>query len=195
MVDSQWRIKKLLVPVGALILCASTASADVISDWNIQAGQRIGASTPPRRGPSSVVDIAMVHLAMHDAVQAFERRYAPYCIGIANASGSPVAAASKAARDVLVGLFPAQEATIELTYSTLNATYISQGLMVAADAGEDAGRQAADCILDKRLASDNFHRNTPDSFMGGTGIGDWRPTVSARQRPAPSPCPAISWRG
>ena len=49
--------------------------------------------------------------------------------------------------------------------------------MVAMDAGEDAGRQAADCILDKRLASDNFHRNTPDSFMGGTGIGDWRPTV------------------
>ena len=195
MVDSQWRIKKLLVPVGALILCASTASADVISDWYIQAGQRIAASTPPRRGPSNVLDFAMVHLAMHDAVQAFERRYEPYCIGIANASGSPVAAASKAARDVLVGLFPAQEATIELAYSTLNATYISQGLMVAADAGEDAGRQAADCILDKRLASDNFNRNTPDSFMGGTGIGEWRPTVPlVNNQPVPMIRP-ISWRG
>ena len=47
MADSQWRIKKLLVPVCALLLCASTASADVISDWNIQAGQRIAAATPP----------------------------------------------------------------------------------------------------------------------------------------------------
>jgi hypothetical protein len=159
------------------MLCASTASADVIADWNVVAGQRIAASTPPRRGPSSVLDLAMVHLAMHDAVQAFERRYEPYCTGIANASGSPVAAASKAARDVLVGLFPAQEGTIDTAYSTLNAGYINQGLMVAGDAGEDAGRQAADCILDKRLESDNFNRNTPDSFMGGTGIGDWRPTV------------------
>lgn len=175
--ERQRRMKKLLVPFCALILCASTASADVISDWNIQTGQRIAASTPPRRGPSAVLDFAVVHLAMHDAVQAFERRYEPYCIAIANASGSPVAAASKAARDVLVGLFPAQEATIDAAYSSLNASYISQGLMVAGDAGEDAGRQAADCILDKRLASDNFNRNTPDSFMGGTGIGEWRPTV------------------
>jgi hypothetical protein len=88
---------------------------------------------------------------------------------------------------VLVGLFPAQEATIDVAYSSLNATYINQGLMVAADAGEDAGRQAADCILDRRLASDNYNRNTPDSFVGGTGIGEWRPTVplDANNQPVP----------
>ena len=115
MVDSQWRIKKLFVPVCALILSASVASADVISDWNIQAGQTIAASMS-RRGPSSVVDVAMVHLAMHDAVRPSSGGTQPYCIGIANASGSPVAAASKAARDVLVGLFPAQETAIHLAY-------------------------------------------------------------------------------
>src|ERR1700754_3204606 len=136
-------MRKLLFPICALIIGASTASADVISDWNIQTGQRVAASTPPRRGPSAVLDFAMVHLVMHDAVQAFERRYEPYCVAITNASGSPVAAASKAARDVLVGLFPAQEATIEAAYLSFNATYISQGLMVAGDGGEDAGRQAA----------------------------------------------------
>ena len=118
-------MRKLLFPACAILFCASTAGADVISDWNIVAAQRIAAASPPRRGPSNVIDYAMVHLAMHDAVQAFEKRYDPYCTQITGASGSPVAAASKAARDVLVGLFPTQLATIDAAYSSLNATYIS----------------------------------------------------------------------
>lgn len=169
-------MKKILLPACALLLWTSTAGADVISDWNIQTGQRVGASMPPRRGPSGVLDFAVVHLAMHDAVQAFERRYQPYCAAIPDASGSPVAAASKAARDVLVGLFPLQTDTIDAAHATFTATYISQGLMVANDPGEAAGAAAAACILDRRLAEDNANRTTPDSFMGGTGIGEWRPT-------------------
>src|SRR5688500_14173595 len=135
-------MKKSCVFACALVLCASTARADVIADWNLQTGQRIGTASPARRGPSSVLDFAVVHLAMHDAVQAFDRRYEPYCVAIAGASGSPVAAASKAARDVLVGLFPNQTGTIDLAYDSLNAGYITQGLMVANDTGRIAGAQA-----------------------------------------------------
>ena len=173
-------MKKPCIIACALFLCASTADADVISDWNIQTGQRIGASNPPRRGPSSALDFAMVHLAMHDAVQAFENRYRPYCVAVSNPSGSPVAAASKAARDVLVGLFgtqAGQTATIDAAYTTLTAAYISQGLMIANDAGASVGEAAASCILDRRLAEDNARRATPDSFRGGTSPGEWRPTV------------------
>ena len=124
-----------------------------------------------------MLDFAVVHLAMHDAVQAFEHRYQPYCSAVGNASGSPVAAASQAAHDVLVALFPGQQAATDAAQATLTAAYIGRGLMVADDPGEDAGRQAAECILDRRLATDNFNRNTPDSFLGGNGIGQWRPTV------------------
>src|SRR5262245_54086276 len=145
---------KLVLAACALLLCASTAGADVISDWNIQTAQRVAASSPPRRGPSAVIDFAMVHLAMYDAVQGFEKRYEPYCTQIIGATGSPVAAASKAARDVLVGLFPAQTATIDTAYTSLNMTYISQGLMVPGDQGASAGAAAAKCILDRRLAAD-----------------------------------------
>ena len=124
-----------------------------------------------------MLDFAVVHLAMHDAVQAFEHRYQPYCSAVGNASGSAVAAASQAAHDVLVALFPGQQAATDAAQATLTAAYIGQGLMVADDPGEDAGRQAAECILDRRLATDNFNRNAPDSFLGGNGIGQWRPTV------------------
>jgi hypothetical protein len=173
-------MKKICLIACALFLCASTAGADVISDWNITTGQRVAASNPPRRGPSAVLDFAVVHLAMHDAVQAFERKYQHYCVAVSSPSGSPVAAASKAARDVLVGLFgdqPGQTAAIDAAYNTFNATYISQGLMVVNDAGAAAGAAAAACILDRRLADDNAERSTPDSFRGGELPGEWRPTV------------------
>jgi hypothetical protein len=127
-----------------------------------------------------VLDFAMVHLAMHDAVQAFERRYRHYCVAVPNPAGSPVAAASKAARDVLVGLFgdqPGQTAAIDAAYATFTANYISQGLMSANDAGVSVGAAAAGCILDRRLAEDNARRATPDSFRGGELPGEWRPTV------------------
>jgi hypothetical protein len=125
----------------------------------------------------------MVHLAMHDAIQAFERRYESYCIAIPNATGSPVAAASGAARDVLVGLFPAQTSIIDAAYVALNATYVSQGLMVAGDAGESVGAAAASCMLEQRLAADNAGRTTPDSFRGGTGLGEWVATVFTNGQP------------
>jgi hypothetical protein len=49
--------------------------------------------------------------------------------------------------------------------------------MAANDPGAAAGAAAAKCLLDQRLAENNANRNTPDSFRGGTGVGDWRPTV------------------
>lgn len=176
-------MRKILVPACVVILCASTAGADVISDFNIVTGQRVAAAVPARRGPSSALDFAVVHLAMHDAVQAFERRYQAYCIAIPDAAGSPVAAAARAARDVLVGLFPAQQMAIDMAYTSLTDTYIQQGLMTAGDPGAAAGAQAAACILDRRLAADNAKRTTPDSFMGGTGPGEWRPTVLVNNQP------------
>jgi hypothetical protein len=180
-------MKKSCVLVCALLLCASTAGADVISDWNLETGRRVGGTPPARRGPSGALDFAVVHLAMHDAVQAFERRYQPYCVAIPNASGSPVAAASKAARDVLVASFPLQAAAIDAEYARLTALYIAQGLMVANDPGASAGAIAAQCMVDRRLPGpngDTAKRNTPDTFIGGTGAGEWRAT-------APSP-PAMT---
>jgi hypothetical protein len=83
-------------------------------DWNVFAAQAIDAGARP--GPSSVFDFAMVHAAMHDAVQAIEGRFQPYCAAIPNASGSPIAAAATAAHDVLVSLFPTQTGTLNPIY-------------------------------------------------------------------------------
>jgi hypothetical protein len=167
-------MKKSWLIACALFLCASTVSADVISDWNIRTGQTI-APLGMRRGPSATLDFAMVHIAMHDAVQAYERRFEPYCAALTPTAGSPVAAASKAARDVLAALFPAQTPAIDAAYAALTAQYIGQHLMVANDAGIAVGEQAAACILERKDA-DNLARARPDTFIGGTAPGEWRPT-------------------
>src|SRR5947207_373521 len=62
----------------SLVVCgylswASPASADVVVDWNSIASQTIFTAVPPRPGPTAILDLAMVHAAMHDAVQAIEK--------------------------------------------------------------------------------------------------------------------------
>jgi hypothetical protein len=167
---------KKSVLIACLLLCTGSTFADVIADWNSRTLQ--ASATGARRGPSGVLDLPMVHLAMHDAVQAYERRYTFYCSAAPNPTGTPVAAAAAAAHAVLVGLFPAQVDALTATYATLTAQYIQQGLMSAGDPGAAIGQQAAACMLG-RLQADNALRNRPDSFVGGTGIGEWRPTVPA----------------
>ena len=69
--------------LAAIIACgiAQPAAADVITDWNEKAvafvlGRNMG---PP---PAERV-IAMVHVAMFDAVNSIERRYRPYLVAAA----------------------------------------------------------------------------------------------------------------
>jgi hypothetical protein len=164
-------MKKIWLAGCALLVCASAARADVVVDWNIQTQQSIAAGA--RRGPSGLFDFAIVHAAMHDVVQAFEHRFEMYCGPIAGASGSPIAAAATAAHDVLVGLFPAQQGTLDTALTTSLAKY-----HVTGDPGTAVGQQAAACVL-QRLAADNLKRAQPDTFVGGTGPGEWRPTSPA----------------
>ena len=94
--------------IGMILLCtiavaaqAAPARADVVTDWN--------AITFQIGGPSIQRTLAMVHVAIFDAVNSIERRYAPYHSLIDVASGaSAEAAAAAAARGVLIRRFPAQ---------------------------------------------------------------------------------------
>ena len=55
-------------------------------------------------GAAPLLDFAIVHAAIHDAVHAYGKRFKHYAVEIGHATGSPVAAAARAARDVLVSL-------------------------------------------------------------------------------------------
>jgi hypothetical protein len=157
-----------------IAIIAGTAGiirADAVSDWN-----EITVNTtlvpPGRPGPSNVLDIATVQLAVYDAVQAIERDYKPYCGEIQGASGSPEAAAAKAAHDVLVNRFPAQTAALD----TIFADYLTAHQISILDAGIPVGATAAACVINMRANDGSFPVGYP-AFIGGTDVGVWRPTT------------------
>ena len=160
----------LVIGLATLLMASSIAQADVVADWNAIASQ---TAIPVRPGPSAILDMAMVHAAMHDAIQAFEGRFESYSAPIPNASGSPVAAAATAAHDVLVAQFPMQAGPLD----TLLDDYLN-GRGLTGDAGIAIGHQAAANILNLRAGDGSFPNPSPD-FAGDTDPGDWRPTPPA----------------
>lgn len=172
-----------------LILAPARAQADAVSDWNLIAIQRIGAEVPQHPTPLVFVDMAIVQIAVYDAVQAIEKQYQPYHVQIPGASGSPDAAAAKAARDVLVYLLPNQAMAIDIQYNMYVGTH---GL--TNDPGIAVGATAAAGIIALRS---NDGRNPPGQvpFVGNTEIGQWRPTDSFITPKVPSPFSpmAVPW--
>ncbi len=177
--------------IAALSVCgwlaAGPACGDAVTDWNEIAQQAIVAGRP---GPIGAVDSALVQVAVHDAVQAIDKRFEPYHVDVKGAKGSRSAAAAAAAHAVLVGIYPAQATALDTTYFNYLA---ANGL--GNDPGLLVGEEVAAKILPLRRVDPN---PLPLPFTGGTGIGQWRPTSSFIGNPPapPSGAPmAVHWMG
>jgi hypothetical protein len=163
---------------------------DAATDWNAIAVQALVSS--PRPGQVAFLDMAIVQAAVHDAVQAIDRRFEPYHMEIPGASGSPEAAAAKAAHDVLVNILPSQAASLDTTYHNYLATHY----LAEDDPGVHVGELAAAGILALRANDGRLPNPPPPPFVGGTDPGVWRPTPSFLPGPPPSFAPmAVSWLG
>ena len=160
--------------VCSCVIWAAPAAADPITELNVIAADTIFAGGRPA-GASPLLDFAMVHAAIHDAVQAYEKRFQPYAVRIGGATGSPVAAVARAARDVLVNRFPAQTATIHTKY----LAFLGSHGLTEADEGRLVGEHAASAIIAKRAADGSYPTPPPPPDLGGTGAGQWRPTPPA----------------
>jgi hypothetical protein len=160
------------------------------SSTGIIAANAIAAATAAGRpGPATFLDFAMVQAAVYDAVQAIEKRYQPYATEIPDAYGSPAAATAKAAYDVVVKLFPAQAGALTMTYDD----YLADNGIAPDDPGILVGQQAAAGLLNLRMNDGSFPSSFPP-FVGGTGVGEWRPTFSYQPGPPPSEAPmAAPW--
>jgi len=106
-----------LTAVGAtlVLILTGSAKADVITDWNQTA---IGVmKVASIAGNPWSRTMAMMHVAMSDAVNSVQHKYAVYLTGgTPMPSASAEAAAAAAARTVLLQQMPAQNALIERAY-------------------------------------------------------------------------------
>ena len=145
----------------------------MIADWNVIGIQETIMAGRP--GGSPAIDLATMHAAMYDAVQAIERDYDPYRVtDVPNATGSPIAAAAKAARDVLAYRFPLRADAI----NTLYVNYLIANNIPSDDPGIAVGTYVAGKLLAYRSCDGSLPIPTP-TFVGNTGIGQWRPTPPA----------------
>ena len=106
------------VALSGMVMCgalgfSALAQADAVTDWN---AITMDAVTVMRPGPQGMLDVSLVHIAMHDAIQSIEKTYEPYHFQMRDAKGSRTAAAVAAARGVLGSIYPTQATTVDAKY-------------------------------------------------------------------------------
>jgi hypothetical protein len=163
----------ILADVGHGAAIAGDTSTDEVTNWNqmlFRAGL-VGGTSP------LVISrvAAIVQAAVFDAVNGIDGRYAPIHVPPTGPAGaSREAAAVQAAYATLVQLYPAQKSTLD---ARLAVSLVSIGTRESSTAianGITWGQEVADSILEWR-STDGF-TPPPPPFIGGTGVGQWRPT-------------------
>lgn len=171
------RITRLLaaaLPCLALLAVPRPARADAVLDWNVVALRTTAAA--PFNPPVESRNLAIVHAAMFDAVNAVTRAFRPYAVRVRAAAGtSPEAAAVASAHLALVRLYPAQAAALDAAYSTSLAA-LPEG--PARSAGIALGETVATRLLDLR-DTDGAAAAVTLSYTPRTEPGFWQPTPPA----------------
>lgn len=152
------------------------ARGDTVLDWNatLLEAIRVDRTVPPVAARA----LAMVHVAMYDAVNAIDRQHEPYAVDVRAPRGtSAEAAAAQAAYRVATTLFPDQTPLFE---AALKETLAAVRTGSSRAAGVRLGNRVGRTILDLRVddgASAEF------AYVPGTDPGDWVPTPTGFTSP------------
>ena len=166
------RALALCLAIGTSACASGTARTDVVERWNEQA--------VATGGPAIERTLAMVHIAMFDAVNAIEPRYTPYLtLPAAPKVALAEASAASAAYGVLTRLFPDQRPALTMTLAkTLVAVPEGPGKAE----GVHYGDLVAQAICKARLA-DNMSTPGP-IFTWDSTPGRYQLTTPGPSQPA-----------
>ena len=189
----------LLLGIVAAALSVGTARANVVTDWNVTTNALVAkdVGNNPR-----LRTLAMVHVAMSDAINTVQNCYTRVVATVPLAPGaSAEAAAATAARQILTQIYPEQKAKIDEAYAA-SLKAIPDG--PAKTEGIKLGMEVADAVLAERA---NDGTNAPDTYRPHAAPGAYVPTTLpvweqyARAKPwvlksadqfRPGPPPALS---
>jgi len=161
---------RILLAGSLLVSLHGAVRADMISDWNEKA---VNAGNTARVGNFPTArNIAMVHLAMFEALNSIEPRYTPYRARLsADPDASREAAAASAAHAVLVRVYPEQGPELDKALqaslsAVMDGSPKTQGVQI--------GQQAGAAILAERS---NDGLDAPNIYRPFTVAGKYVPTV------------------
>jgi hypothetical protein len=161
-------------------------SGDVVLHWNEVLMQSL-TTPPPTRVPLAR-NMALVHVAMFDAVNAIDRSYEPYAARVhASRGASKEAAAAQAAHDTLSALYPARRAAFDAALAEdlagIDPDRAGQGVGI----GKEVARQ----ILALR-ADDGASVVTTYEPAADAPAGQWHPTAPDFSPAAAAHVPAMT---
>lgn len=191
------RAAQIGTSLAILIAMTAPARADVISDW----GARAIAIGVEKQMPNAPLTrgLAMMHVAMFEAVNAVERRYVPYKLDLTtDPSTSKETAAATAAHAVLVQLHPDQKSALDQALQSNLAT-VPDG--DGKSKGIELGKKSAAGIIalradDGSTAQERYRPATKPGVYVPTSIpievtsGGFKPWVmekGSQFRPGPPP--------
>jgi hypothetical protein len=149
---------------------STATSSDVVVDWSriVFEAAMTDDGFVSFMGPRNQ---AMMHIAMHDALNAIEPRFDQYAYFGRSHGADPIAAAAKAAHDVLVAVYPAQQATLDAELATWLATVPNgSGKTKALTLGAKAAAAIVALRLNDGTNVDLFSPN----YTPGTQPGDYQ---------------------
>jgi hypothetical protein len=159
----------LLPGIVAAALWVAPACADVVTDWNATTNALVAndVGNNPR-----LRTLAMVHVAMSDAINTVQNRYTRVVVTLPAAPGaSAEAAAATAARQILTQIYPGQKVKIEETYAA-SLKAIPDG--PAKSEGIKLGMAVADAVQADRA---NDGTSAPDTYRPHAAPGAYVPTT------------------
>lgn len=157
------------VAVAVAVAAAPSASANVVLDWN---AVMMAAIRLDNTGPTlSTRNLAILHVAMYDAVNSLVRTHQPYEFQLDPAGPASIdAAAAGAGYEVLKVLYPGIRARSDETFDNWRATAPDDA---ATTNGLALGTEIARRALDSR-AGDGSATDVP--YIPSTAPGAWRRT-------------------
>jgi hypothetical protein len=166
----------------SVLLAPQSARADVVTDWNmtaIRAAQATGQSNP-----MFARNMAMVHAAIYDAINAIDRRHTAYAVDTKAKPGASLDAAAAAAYGVLTKLYWTQTPAFDVALEGSLAA-IPDG-PARAD-GMAVGKEVAQTLL--ALRKDD-RSNAPVTYTPKSDPGVYQLTL-----PAFAPAVLPHWGG
>ena len=159
----------LLVPLGTTVVQAQPERPDVIASWNSLAHDLAFAEDQllTFKGQRA---LAMMHLAMHDALNAIVPVYETYAYAGGSGLAHPIAATAQAAYDVLLDQYPDQGAALSVELARWLADAPGGTLR---ERGIALGHAAAAAVLARRHG-DGW--DLPGTYHFGEGAGRYQTT-------------------
>jgi membrane-associated phospholipid phosphatase len=169
----------------ALSTLAVPAHADVVTDWNVTTLQvSAAAGLNPQRQHRVA---AMVHAAVHDAVNSITPRYHAYAVRVApHAEASLEAAAVQAAYGVSIRLLPAQAGPLDAARTSSLAT-IPDG------PEKEEGLRVGEAVAARIVALRSTDGSDVDgTYTFGSGPGEYQRTPPTFGNPAVPAWPHVT---